>query len=304
MKNLRLLIIATIIGLTIFFNIERLDFGRDNVVDIASFVYILTAIAVIATITLPLVKRINVGLILAFWLGMYLLSKLFLFETRPVWGGIYTYLSITEMSLLLLSVWLSHRLALAMYDFEDAVANLTLVNLNGRVRSLVQAADDIQVEMFRSRHHHHPLSVVVVEPKKDSLQVALHQAVKEVQESIMKSYVITKLADSLSRHLRRTDMVLEERERGRFIILCPDTSARDLNVLVEYIQATASEMVGVKVNCGMATFPDEALTFEELVHQAESRLSYAAPETTPASGYSTPVIVRNGSHQPAANHQP
>lgn len=120
----------------------------------------------------------------------------------------------------------------------------------------------------------------------------------------MRSYVITKLADSLSRHLRRTDLVLEERERGRFIILCPDTSARDLNVLVEYIQATATEMVGVTVDCGMATFPDEALTFEELVRQAETRLSYAVPETDPANGYSGPLIVKNGTHQPAANHHP
>ncbi len=304
MKNLRLLTIATIIGLTILFNIERLDLGRDNVVDIVSFVYILTVLAVITTITVPAIKRVNGGLILAFWLVIYLLGKLFLFETRPFWGGVYTYLTITEMALLSLSVWLSHRLALAMHDFEDAVENLTMVNLNGRVRSLDQAADDIQVEMFRSRHHHHPLSVIVVEPKKDSLQVALHQAVKEVQETIMRSYVITKLADSLSRHLRRTDLVLEERERGRFIILCPDTSARDLNVLVEYIQATATEMVGVTVDCGMATFPDEALTFEELVRQAETRLSYAVPETDPANGYSGPLIVKNGTHQPAANHHP
>jgi hypothetical protein len=158
--------------------------------------------------------------------------------------------------------------------------------------------------MFRSRHHHHPLSVIVVEPKKDSHQVALHQAVKEVQETIMRSYVITKLANSLSRHLRRTDLVLEERERGRFIILCPDTSARDLNMLVEYIQATATEMVGVTVDCGMATFPDEALTFEELVRQAETRLSYAVPVADPANGYSGPLIAKNGTHQPAANHQP
>jgi hypothetical protein len=276
MRNLKYLVIATIIGLALFFNIERLDFGRENLIDISSSVYILGTIAAITAMAIPFLRNTPTALLILFWIGIYMLDKLFLSNSRPILGGIYTYLSITEITLLSLSVWLSHRLALAVYDFEDAVQNVTLVNLNGRVRPLDEAVEDIQVEMFRSRHHHHPLSVIVVEPQPGSIQVVLHRAVQEVQQAIMNNYVITKLADSLSHHLRRTDLVLEQRDRGRFIILCPDTSARDLNVLVEYIQATAAELVGVSVNCGMATFPDEALTFEELVHQAESNLCYSA----------------------------
>lgn len=303
MKNLRFLIVATIVGLTIFFNIERLDFGRTNLIDIDSFVYILGAIALTTVFVTPLLWRSHVALSLTVWIAVYLLMKLFFFNQRPLLGGLYTYLTITEIALLLLTIWLSHSLARVIHDFEKAVEIITFGSDNKRVRRLGDATEDIQVEMFRSRHHHHPLSVVVVEPKKESIQVALHRAVKEVQEVIMKNYVITRLADSLSRHLRRTDMVLEERERGRFIILCPDTSARDLNVLVEYIQVTAAEMMGVSVRCGTATFPDEALTFEELVRQAETKLSYSAPDTDLTSGYSALSIARNGSRQPAANHQ-
>jgi GGDEF domain-containing protein len=208
---------------------------------------------------------------------------MFLFYQQPLIGEVYTYITITEVTFLSVLIWLAHRTARSLQDFEEAVENITMVNINGRVRSLDDASEDIQIEMFRSRNHHHPLSVILVEPEPDSFKVMLHQAVQEVQNTIMNSYVITKLADSLSRHLRRTDLVLEERDRGRFVILCPDTNVKDLKILVEYIQATAVQILGVSVRYGTATFPDEALTFEELVHQAEKKLQESSGQISEAT---------------------
>jgi hypothetical protein len=274
MRHLREIIIASLIGLTLLFNIERLDFGRENIIDIDSFVYILGIIAAISIITLPILRRKHVAISLGLWLGLYLFSKLFIFNQRPLAGGIYTYLSITEVTLVAISIWLSHLLARAIHDFEQAVENITLRSASRRVRRLNEALEDIQVEMFRSRHNHHPLGVVVVEPKPEAAQTALHQAVREVQERMMHSYIINSMAQTLSKYLRRTDLILEQRDQGRFIVLCPETSAGDLNLLVEYIQTIAAKQLGTAVACGVATFPNEALTFEELVHRAESQLRH------------------------------
>jgi hypothetical protein len=283
MKNLPRSIVILIITLAIFFNIERLDVNEENIVDIQTFVYILGTVAVVLTIIVPFLRKWSVFASVLFWLGLYLVGKLFLFYHQPIIGEVYTYLTITEVTFLSVLVWLAHRAAKNISDFEEAVENITMVNVNGRVRSLDDALEDIQIEMFRSRNHHHPLSVILIEPEPESLKVILHQAVQEVQNAIMNSYVITKLADSLSRHLRRTDLVLEERERGRFVILCPDTNVNDLEVLVEYIQATAVEILGVSVKYGTATFPEEALTFEELVHQAEMKLHQESTQASETS---------------------
>lgn len=272
MRHLRQLIIASLIGLTLLFNIERLDFGSENVIDIGSFVYVLGIIAAISVIVFPILWRSHVAIALALWLSLYFFSKLFLFNQRPLLGGIYTYISITEVTLVAISIWLSHILARAIYDFEKAVENITLRNASRRVRRLNDAMDDIQVEMFRSRHHHHPLSLVVVEPKPEALQTTLHRAVREVQERMMHSYIINSMAQTLSKYLRRTDLILEQRDQGRFIILCPETSANELRLLVEYIQTIVAKQLGTAVTCGVATFPDEALTFEELVRRAESHV--------------------------------
>ena len=91
---------------------------------------------------------------------------------------------------------------------------------------------------------------------------------------MMGRYVFTSLAGAIGKELRRTDMVLEEREHRRFIIVSPETDTRGSSELVQRIRAAASERLGVSLECGIASFPDEALTFEELVHQAETRLPH------------------------------
>lgn len=271
MKRLRLLIVGLLIWIAIFFNIERLDFGKENVIDIDTLVYILGLVAVISIIAMRSFHRYNVSVSIGLWCVVFLLSKM-LFG-RPFLGGIYTYLSITELSFLLVSIWLAHLLALALYEFEEAVERITFrENSNKRVQKLAQAHDEIQIEMFRSRHHHHPMSIIVVEPMLDAIQTSLHRLVQEIQQTMVSSYVVNNMAHTLSKYIRRTDFVLEQRERGRFIILCPDTNSTDLELMVEYVKSVAKDQLGTPITCGAVTFPDEAITFEELLSKAETQL--------------------------------
>ncbi len=272
MRKLTQTVITLLIGLTVFYNIERLDIGEANVINIDSFVYILGLIAVISIIKIPILRRSNLSVSMALWIGAYFLVKLLLlafFERRPLLGGIYTYLSITEIALLLLLIWLARRLASGLWDFEEAVERITFSNANKRIRHLYEADEEIQIEMFRSRHNHHQLSIIVVEPNPESIQTTFHHLVQEVQQTMINGYVINSMAQTLCKYLRRTDWILEQRDQGRFIVLCPETNAADSKLLVEYIQAIAREQLGASVTYGVATFPDQAITFEELVHQAE-----------------------------------
>jgi hypothetical protein len=240
-------------------------------------VYVVGLVAVIAVIWIPLLRRSSVFFSAAAWLSIYLAAKVLLFVflgRHPLLGGIYTYLSITEAVFLLITIWLAHGVASALDDFEGAVEKVTLVANNRRIRRLDEATDEIQHEIFRSRHYHHPLSIVIVEPEPGFIQTALHRAVQEVQQAMLKTYVINSMAQTFSKYVRRTDLILEQRDQERFMILCPDTNAADLSLMVEYLQIVAQEQLGASVVCGAATFPDEAVTFDELMHQAESRLNH------------------------------
>jgi GGDEF domain-containing protein len=291
MKYLRYLLILLVLGLTLFFNIERLDFGRQNIIDIDSFAYVLGAVAVVSMLIVPALWRFHIAFPLTFWIGLYFLIKVVVFGS-PLLGGLYTYLTITEVAFLTVILWLTYRLTRAIGDFEEAVENITLVNGNRRIQPLGDATENIQSEMFRSRHNHRPLGVVIVEPRAESIQATLQRAVQEVQQAMLNRYVLNNLANQLTHYLRRTDLVLEESSRGRFIILCPETNAEDLKMLSEYIQTITAKKFGMSVACGMATFPDEALTFEELVNQAEARLQHLK-----FNGVSQPQFTALNGHQ-------
>jgi predicted membrane protein len=85
MHRFRHSIVAILAALTLLFNVERLDLGEVNAVDISSFVYALAFLMVSGglTLALPPPGRRWLGAIAGFWLAAYLFGKLFLFHDRP-----------------------------------------------------------------------------------------------------------------------------------------------------------------------------------------------------------------------------
>jgi GGDEF domain-containing protein len=271
MKRLRLAAIALVVGLTLLFNIQRLDFGQENGIQVDPFVYPLSGLAVVATIMIPALGQWPAYLSLSLWLSLYIAAKLLVPETHPLFGGTYSYVSLTEVVLLSGATWLARAFAARLKEFEQAVENLTFSTMSQRVRRLSQAEEQIKTELFRSRRHHRPLTLMVVEPEPITFQLAVSRIVREIQEAMMGRYVLTRLGRALSDHLRRTDLLLEQDKRGRFILLCPETDAAASTEVAARVRSTA-EHLGIAVNCGVATFPDEALTFEALLQEAESDL--------------------------------
>lgn len=284
MKQLSRSIVLLLIALAIFFNIERLDFQEENLVDIQTFVYVLGTAAVALIIFVPRLRRLPASYLLAFWGSIYFICKQFLFYRAPLIGGIYTYLTVTEVTLLFILIWLTHRLARILLDFEEAVKNITFVK-SRKVHSLDEATTEIQKELFRSRRYHRPLSLIVVEPEPTSIKNSLNQVVQEIQQTMMTRYALTSLARIFSEELRRTDVVIEQSEQGRFVILCPETSLEEVAQVVEKLQISAAESVGITLRYGTASFPDEAFTFDGLVSRAVSHFGKTDGLELPAHSF-------------------
>ncbi len=124
MKQLRNTIIALTIFIGISLNVERFDLGSEiDIVNIQSFFYVLLGIAVLSTIAIPVLQRIPLSIQLIGWIGIFLICKLLIFSDRPLLGGTYTYLSITEVTLLLIGVLLSNRLTGELSNLETVFSN-------------------------------------------------------------------------------------------------------------------------------------------------------------------------------------
>jgi GGDEF domain-containing protein len=251
---------------------ERLDISGKNVIDIHSYVYALIAFAILAILISRNHQILSAYFSILIYEAVYVALKLLVFNNRPLLGGIYTYLSITEMTLLAISILLAYDVARALTEVEGVIEKVTFPRHGERVIPINEAVEDVKLEFIRSRRHNRPLSVVVVGIEPHELMSNFEQAVKKIQKAMVTRYILASLANILSMEARRTDLIIDQVEKDRFILLCPETTAEGSNVLSERIQSIANERLGVKVKCGLAAFPDEALTFEDLLQKAQDNL--------------------------------
>jgi len=274
MRNLRLSLIAFFVSITILFNIERLGVSSAKPINLDGVAYIIAFIAVAVTIIFPTLAKTNSSAQLGFWSIVYILSKV-IYEVVGLghsWStGIYPYIFITELCLILICVFFAQKTSRVLIDFEDVVELVTFESKNKQIRHFDDADDEIQTEMYRSRNYQRSLSLIVIKPDPQAIKVTLHQIVQEAQKSMINNYMVNNMAKIVSHYLRRTDLVFEQRENGQLIIFRPETTAKELPSLIEHIQTITKEKIGFPIMCGGATFPDEALTFEELMAQAESK---------------------------------
>jgi GGDEF domain-containing protein len=61
-------------------------------------------------------------------------------------------------------------------------------------------------------------------------------------------------------------------QRGRFIVLCPETDKASADLLAKRITHAITEKTDLQVLFGVSSFPEEALTFDDLLHTARERL--------------------------------
>ena len=271
MKRLPLAIVGLILFLALFFNLERFNYISYNMVNIQGFVYLLATAQVSLVILSPLLRRMSYLGLIILSTAIYLLCRLSFYSTEEWWGGIQTYVTIAEIVMLSISIILARLLGGWLDDFVDAVENITFAHLK-RVHTLEEVENDIEGEMYRSRRYQHPLTVVVAKLNVDSLRMAIHRTVEEVQRAMLVRYVsVSLMTRALYGQLRRTDWLLEHSRKNQFIFILPETKGNRSDIVMERIQQTAEEL-GVSVACGIATFPDDALTFDGLLAKAEESM--------------------------------
>lgn len=233
--------------------------------------YILVTVALIFTVMLRFFKRINVAWVLVFWIAVYSFLKFFIIKSNPVWGGYYTYITLIEVGMLSLGTALARWVGWNLDDFEKAVENITFSEIK-RASNLKDATDSINNEIYRSRRYNYPMAMIMVEPLKSSQEMILNQSVREVQDSMISRYVSISLARALYDHIRRTDILIEQPDKGRFIVMTPETDKQESDRVVTKIEEAAAT-IGVKVAVGVCAFPDDALTLESMLARAEVDLA-------------------------------
>jgi GGDEF domain-containing protein len=168
-------------------------------------------------------------------------------------------------------VWFAHQLALQISHAESIMDALALSAFPNRARDIDSENQRIKIELTRSRRYHRPLSVVVIQIESEDEKIT-REMLKSVQHDLLTRFTSARVGQIIDDRIRQTDLVLRDYQ-GRFIVLCPETDLSNAALLAQRIAQAIKERTSLGVLWGVAAFPEEALTFEDLLQKARERLN-------------------------------
>jgi GGDEF domain-containing protein len=258
-RRMRLLVATFIIWLLFFYNIERLS--EPNIITGVAYAF-LTAVAVLVILSTRL-RKVPLWLLLTVPILAFLMLKAW--SGYRVWGAAVPR-TVTEVCAIAVTIILARWVNNGMSEFESAIAHITIGKFDALSESSSTGQAEMYREMRRARHHQRPLSLVSVGVADESVQVALDRMVQEVQQAMMKRYVLSDVAKTLCEQLEDYDIIAQKDDH--FLLLLPEVTSEQLADLTGQIRQVVSEHVGVTLQIGTASFPDDAVTFESLVEKA------------------------------------
>jgi hypothetical protein len=175
-----------------------------------------------------------------------------------------------EFILLEMGVWLAYRLALQISHAESIMDSLALSAFPNRAHDIDSENQRIRIELTRSRRYHRPLSVLIIQSEPED-EKTTREMLRSIQHDLLSRFTFARVAQIIDDCIRQTDLVLRD-HKGRFIVLCPETDFSNATLLAKRISQAIKERTDLGVLWGVAAFPEEALTFEDLLQKARERL--------------------------------
>jgi hypothetical protein len=247
--------------------LAQLDRADTPIINFAAYFYLIAIFIVPVMIFVPSLHKISVVLPMIFWGAFYF--GLMRFIDRANTGSMNVEVIAIEFVLLEIGVWLSYQLAVAIEGSESLMDILAEGTFPHRAVELEAASEQIKTEFSRSRRYHRPLSLLVIHafPKDEEV---VREMLKSLQRDVLTRLSNARIGQAVGETIRQTDLLLRDHV-GRFIVLCPETNLESAAFLAERVCSIVEERTGLHANYGVSSFPDEALTFEDLLHTARDR---------------------------------
>lgn len=269
MTNLKRSFFGAAVYLAVIFVLGQADYAGRPFINFANYFYLAVLAAMPLTLFFPRISRISVYVPLLFWAAAYLVPLQLINRNYSANKGELAVIAL-EFMLLEVGVWFAHQLASQISHAESIMDALALSAFPNRARDIDSESQRIKIELTRSRRYHRPLSVVMIESESDDEKLT-REAFKNIQHDLMSRFTSARVGQIIDDRVRQTDLVLRD-FKGRFIVLCPETDFSNASLLAKRITQAIKERTSLRVLWGVAAFPEEALTFEDLLQKARERL--------------------------------
>lgn len=255
--------------LAVIFVLGQTDYSGRPIINFASYFYLAVILAVPITLFFPSISRVSSYVPLSVWAGVYLVLLQIVDRGLSANTDEFSVI-VLEFVLLEVGVWFAYQLAVQLSHAESIMDALALSAFPNRAHDIEEEQQRIKIELTRSRRYHRPLSLVIIESVGDDDKVAI-EMLKGIQHDLMNRFTSARVGQIIDDRIRQTDLVLRD-YRGRFVVLCPETDLASAELLAKRIVQAVKERTDLLVLFGVAAFPDEALTFDDLLHTASERL--------------------------------
>jgi len=272
MTNLKRAFFWAAIYLAVIFVLGQADYTGRPIINFASYFYLGVMIAVPVTLFFPSISRVSSFVPLLVWAGIYLVLLQMIDRNLSANEGEFSVI-ILEFALLEAGVWFAHQLALQIGHAESIMDALALSAFPNRAHSIEEENQRIGIELRRSRRYHRPLSLVVIESESED-QKTTREMLRSIQHDLLNRFTSARVGQIIDDRVRQTDLVMRD-HRGRFVVLCPETELENTILLAKRIAQAVKERTNLHVLWGVAAFPEEALTFDDLLQKATERLIYS-----------------------------
>ena len=270
MTNLRRSFLWAALYLALIVSLGQADYIGRPIINFPSYFYLVAIIGVPATLFFPSITRFSNIVPMIFWAGVYVFLLLFIDRGLTTTSDELSVM-VLEFVLLEIGVWLAYQLALQITHAESVMDDLAVGAFPHRAQELDEGSQRVRIEFTRSRRYHRPLGLLLME-----VDPEVHrnngEVLKSIQYDIVNRFTSARIGQIIDEGIRQTDLVLRDR-RWSYVILCPETDYSSLLLLARRLTRTVREKTGLSVLWGIAAFPEEALTFDDMLKKARERLT-------------------------------
>lgn len=268
MSNLKRSLFWVAFYLAIIFILGQLDRVDRPIVNLASYFYILVFVVVSCMVLIPSFYRAPQFISMVFWASIYFALSRVLDRTLSAPDSFETIF--VEVVLLELGVWLSYQLAADLAHSASLVDTMAQSAFPNQAIELDNASSLISNEVTRSRRYHRPLSLLIFNVVPENKDI-YRELFRSFQRDLLNRFSSARMGQLIGERIRQTDVLLRDR-LGSFVVLCPETDKESVLLLGERISNKLKEGTGLRISWGCSSFPDEALTFDDMVARAREQM--------------------------------
>jgi GGDEF domain-containing protein len=263
MKRLRMWSALFFVWLFVLYNVERLH----EPINLASFVYVLAAATAIPFVIFAPLGRAPAVCVLVLSVPLTIGLKAWFGYSI---GGTQLPITITEIA----AVWVTTALALQMgrslQDLQGSLLNTLLVHLRDRSQSFEHGQSELYREIRRARKHHRPLALLAISVTEKSINVSLDRFTAELHQECLRNYISARVAEMLSQEMKDCNVISHHGEH--FVTVVPEADRETAVIVADKLKRIARDKLGIELCVGVSLFPEEEVTFVQLLERAQAQL--------------------------------